>query len=540
MLTRRLHLTTTAVILSLFVIVGLILRSVYIDKITFFYDQARDAFESINMITRHHPKLLGPSTDIPGLFHGPLYWYILSPFYYFSRGNVIVARFVLIILSLFNIPLIYYFARQLFREKSIALLSAFFIAISFETVQYSRWLSNPSPAVLSLGLFFLGLWAFMTKKSWGLPLFLLGWGLSIQFQFFLVYELVIIAIAVIVVVLQKKKKPLVVPNKVNTTLFVLFLLSVSTFAIAEVKFRLQGIRALVNFLLEKKETTPDYVAILQKFADSLVSNIKFNFFNNQIIAWIVLLGICAYVGWVLYRKTRYRYQILFLFLWFISPVILYVIEGTNAYFLNIGNAYPLILLASLILYEFLIKDKTVLLKSIFLLILAAIIINNVYLVAANDKHGETLFAIQQDMLYPYQHEALDWIYMESKGQPFAIDTVTNPLFINTTWAFQFNYYGKRKYGYMPMWLGYPQQDYPGGNVQYGNIPDRHNQLFFVIYEPIEGIPLSYYKGYRTYENLRSYVIKTKKIRSFVIEKRKLTSNAPFSRDDLYKIATHQN
>lgn len=536
---RRLHLTTTAIFLFIFIILGLTLRLLYVDRITFFYDQARDAFESINIIAQHHPKLLGPSTDIPGLFHGPLYWYLLSPFYFLSHGNAIVARIVLIVLSLCNIPLIYYFAKQLFRNRTIALLSAFFITISFETVQYARWLSNPSPAVLTLGIFFFGLWTFMNRKSWGLPLFLLGWGLSIQFQFFLVYELVVMVVAMVVVFLQKKKKNLFVLNKLNITLFVLFLLSISTFVISELKFRFQGLRALINFLSEKKGSAPDYMAIFQKFAGSLASNIKFNFIDNQIIAWLVLLGICVYVMHAFYKKSAYRYQVLFLFLWFISPIILYIIEGTNAYFLNIGNVYPLILLASLILYEFLIKDTSKVAKFVFILIIAVISFNNLFLVVTNDKHGETLFAIQQDMLYPYQHQVLDWIYKESNGRPFAIDTVTNPLFIDSTWAFQFNYYGKPKYGYMPMWLGYPQQDYPGGSVQYGNIPDRHNQLLFLIIEPKEGIPLSYISGYEGFENIRSRLIKSKTIHNFTIEERQLTSNMGFDRDTLFQLITNK-
>jgi len=74
-------------LLIFFVIVGLFLRVLYFHDLTFGYDQARDALESIKIIKNLDIKIIGPTTDIRGLYHSPLYWYIISPFYYFSGGN---------------------------------------------------------------------------------------------------------------------------------------------------------------------------------------------------------------------------------------------------------------------------------------------------------------------------------------------------------------------------------------------------------------------------------------------------------------------
>jgi len=71
---------------TLFIIfmVGILLRFAFFESATFGYDQARDAFASIGIFGDDPIKIQGPTTDIKGLFHGPLYWYLTAPFYFFS------------------------------------------------------------------------------------------------------------------------------------------------------------------------------------------------------------------------------------------------------------------------------------------------------------------------------------------------------------------------------------------------------------------------------------------------------------------------
>ncbi|MGH7246299.1 MAG: hypothetical protein ACREGI_05215, partial [Candidatus Levyibacteriota bacterium] len=51
------------------------------DNIIFGYDQARDAQRIFGIITLQNFKLVGPETDIPGVFNGPLFYYLLAPVY---------------------------------------------------------------------------------------------------------------------------------------------------------------------------------------------------------------------------------------------------------------------------------------------------------------------------------------------------------------------------------------------------------------------------------------------------------------------------
>ncbi|PIS14569.1 hypothetical protein COT64_01910, partial [Candidatus Shapirobacteria bacterium CG09_land_8_20_14_0_10_39_12] len=57
----------------------------------FWYDQGRDALVIWDLI--HYQKffLIGPVTGIEGIFLGPFYYYLLTPFYLIGRGNPVTA-----------------------------------------------------------------------------------------------------------------------------------------------------------------------------------------------------------------------------------------------------------------------------------------------------------------------------------------------------------------------------------------------------------------------------------------------------------------
>jgi 4-amino-4-deoxy-L-arabinose transferase-like glycosyltransferase len=135
--------------LVLVVLLALVLRSIYFKNITFFYDQARDSLASMEIWQSDPVKILGPQTDFPGLHHGSLYWYLISPFYFLSGGNPFIVRGFFILLSLVNLYFVYDLTKMFFKRKEISFLAVFLYAISFEAIQYARWLSNPAPALLT-------------------------------------------------------------------------------------------------------------------------------------------------------------------------------------------------------------------------------------------------------------------------------------------------------------------------------------------------------------------------------------------------------
>jgi len=516
-------------LLVVFFVVGLILRLIYFKEITFGWDQARDAFQAINIWSGDPIKIIGPSTaELPGLHHGPLYWYLISPFYFFSNGNVLAVRMFLILLNLVNIFIIYRFCKLLFKNEQVALLSSFFYAVSFEVSQYGRWLSNPSPALLTITLTFLGLWLVINNKNWGVAITLISWALSVHFQFFLIYQIFFILPILCWFYIKNSFKF----NKENLIGFFGSFLVLLPFLIAEVKFKFQGLKSFKQ-LSDSKDLLRSFSEVFLRFIDRIVYTFQLNLFNNLFISGLLTILIIFLATSYFNRKKEFKKEIIFLVLWLFSPIIIFFFDKAYAYFITIGILIPAIILTSFFINFCLKKLKYK--KIILTCIVTIIFLSQFILIINQNKNGESLFSVQKKMILNDELKAIDWIYQESNGKIFAINTITNPLFINTTWAYLFNWYGKQKYSYMPIWAGYPQNGQFGFYTKFREDTNLKGLPFYLIIEPSTGIPDYYIKGIPLFENTRSRLIDRKKIGGFEIEKRIFINNNNFDLETAMKI-----
>jgi len=513
----------TKLILSLILLLGIILRLIYFKgPTTFFYDQGRDAIASLEIWQSDPIKILGPQTDTPGLFHGPLYWYIISPFYYFSNGNVWVVRFFLILINCLTILVIYKLSESLFKNKKVSLLASFLFAISFEAVQYARWLSNPTPAILTITLSFWSLVELINGKKWALVSLFFFWGLSMQFQLFLLYQSVVFLIIWLI------NKGFTFPKatiKIYLVAFLSFLATTLSFIAAEVKFKFQGSKALLSFLVERSGPS-NITPKIKDFMENLNIVIQNNIVGANGLYATIFLFLLIFLGLVAFKKDKIKKELLTLYILLLSPLIVYLLNGPNAYFLNMGMLIPLIILTSYFLVKYFDKYKLL----VFLIFLS-IIYGNISQIITKNKEGETLFTVQKQMILRDELKVIDWIYQESEGKPFKLNTITAPLFINTTWAYLFNWYGLDKYGYMPFWWGETQVDVPGSKIKFADSSDSN--MHFVIIEPKSSDDKSYINAILSLEDTRSKVIKTEKIGYFTVEKREITTPRIFTIQDVF-------
>jgi hypothetical protein len=125
--------------------------------------------------------------------------------------------------------------------------------------------------------------------------------------------------------------------------------------------------------------------------------------------------------------------------------------------------------------------------------------------------------VQEGMTYANELKIVDYTYNASQNKNFTINTITSPLYINTTWAYLYQFYGESKYKYLPYWDGRDQRGY------LGNLPSTSNptDIRYLIIEPTTGIPDFFVKEAISAENMKSTVTETQRVGNFVIEKRKL-------------------
>lgn len=495
--------------------------------------------ESASIWSTNFIRIVGPTSDLPGITHGVLYWYLISPVSFLTSGNVYAVKLLLVGLSLLNIILCYFLAQKLFKNKHVSLLSAFLMAISFESIQYARWISNPSLAVFSTALTYYGIWLILTKKGVGLPVSLTGFALSLHFEFFLVYLSGFILFSLIYIFVRNGTR---FRNIFTAKYLILSLFSVVLllpFIAKEVKFGFPTTIALLSFFGKSGGTASSRIAgLIPRFFDKLSFNVMNNFSGFSFsVSQALLIFITAYTLYMAWNNRKTAPERLFLLFWFYSPFFLYLFERSNAYFLTVGNSYPLIILTALVVYEIIIylkKEKKVLSFSFLLIFIIYAVLGNFSLITKNNIKGEVLFATQEENLYKDEVEIVDWTYKMSKGAAFRINTITNPLFINTTWSFLYSTVGKPKYGYMPEWGGYPQagEGVFGANIKYGKYDDQ-TKLLFLIIEPSSIIPANYLYAYQKFENDRSVILEEKKFGKHIVQMRKINVLKYFNRDDIF-------
>ena len=498
----------------LFLIFGLafFLRVMFLQNnaLTFGYDQARDALVA-NQILSGDIKIQGPPSSQPGLFHGVLYYYFLAPAYYFGNGSPIFTAYYLAFFNSLTVFIVFLLAKLATKNLSaqagvkISLLSAFLFAISFESTQYATWLSNPTTAVFSVPLMYLGLWKWINKSSKTGPILAaVGLGLSVQAEIFLIYH--IIPLLIWLVVYKKiitKKSLILFSGFLFTTLFTLIL--------CEFKFGFSSLGAIKSLAtsgsgnLAYAKSVGDYLLL---YLNQVGRIFAFNTYPGNIgyggVA-IIVLGIYSIVN---YKPKSYP---VFLSIWLFSHLSVVTLGGTSTPFLMVGIGPA----ASLILgfYLFKLFNKNIL---VAILILLLILYGNLSYIFSQNKSGSTLFSIQKDMLLSKQIAAIDYTYKLADGKPFSINSLTSPLWINIVWTYLYKWYGIEKYGYAPLWHG---KDQIGQLDSLERIENPLEKSFLII-EPMAGIPVRYLGETIGEENVDTLMVEEKNFGEIIVQSRK--------------------
>ena len=529
--------TTFIIVLALIMVAAVALRVLAFKNITFFYDQARDIFESQRIITSgDFIKIQGPMTDIPGVFHGPLYWYIIAPFVYLMGGLPYAAKAFLIILNVLCIPVLYWVTMRMTKQRNVALVAACLFAVSFEAIQYGRWMSNPAPALLPILVSLYGLWCMTQKNIKGVLYFLLSWPLSVQFQFFMVYH----GLFFIILFLWNFRL-----HDVRTHWKLLLMslggsiLLFSPFIVGLFKYRFIAITNLLQHVAEKEGGGLTIQSFGQKVWGYIVYSadpFAYNILSIQVDfrLGLFLLFLAVSVWWAV-RSVGDKSAVVFSLFWIAAPLVIYFFGSLNAYFLTMGNLYGYLLIAAIMIVR-LSESPHRVIRATGMLIFLLVIGSNLMQVWQTYAKGETLFAIQKGNILTDVERVVDHIYAEANDQPFAINTVTNPLFMNTTWAYAFTVFGEKKHGYLPAWKGLDQTGVFGAEVPFLKLSPQTGATYFVIYEPTGGIPQEYSIAYELYENTRSRMVKKTNIGTFVVEQRIFTNEIGLNIDDIVAMA----
>lgn len=510
-------------IIGLIFLLALALRFLYFpNNIYFGFDQARDLFK-VGNILKGDIQIVGPSTSIEGLYHGVLYYYLLAPVHIIFQGDPRVIAAFLRTVNAAGVFVIFFFTLILFSSKdksskqlaiTAAVIASLLFAFSFEQTQFSIYMGNPSLASLSVTLIFFSLALVVFQKKWiGLPLGMLFYGASIQFEFALFY--LIVPLAIVIGIFYKSFLSL--PRRAYLLSVITFLFSVSSFIIAELKY---GFRSLKTLTAVSSDTVDRSVgAVLSTYGHILSLMNKLNLFGELAFrdVGLAIIGILFFI--LLWKAKDIRKQLLLLGVWFFGLLLVYILGGGSAdtdplYYTNIGISPSLLIFTSFCIAMLAQKNRLA-----AMLVLVLILFANFQMITKYNPRGTiTNINVQQGMLLGDQLKLIDVIYEDTKGASFAVKALTMPLFINTTWSYLFEWYGKSTYGNLPIWSGHNAIGYPGNltvNDRQSELPDMR----FTIIEPVRGIRQHDINSFYETENYFTSLTWEKEIGSFKLQKR---------------------
>lgn len=155
------------VLLGLVLLIGTFIRVYRTDQILgFYYDQGRDALIIWDLWHKGDFFLIGPTTGIAGIFRGPFYFYLISPFYLLGGGSPLIPAYFLVATSMAAVVLLYYLGFKV-GGRVTGLFAATISATSFYIMLASRWLSNPTPMLLLSTLLLWMLFVILENPSKG-------------------------------------------------------------------------------------------------------------------------------------------------------------------------------------------------------------------------------------------------------------------------------------------------------------------------------------------------------------------------------------
>jgi len=439
-------------------IIAVFLRTYRASVLTgFYFDQGRDAKIIWDLIHNHKFFMIGPTTGIEGIFLGPFYYYLISPFYLLGGGNPVFPAVGLALICVAGIWIIYKIASDYFTQ-SAGIISAVLITFSLEMVQSNRWLSNPTPLYLSSALAVLLLLKIIHKSERGLVWFCFGLilGLSLQFEaasavFFLPATLIILLIFRKDVVWQTK-------NVVHT-LFA-FLITLLPQIIFDLRHGNILFLAFYRFLLSEKSFLPSgadfYPVRLAFYFDSFFH--KFTLEKTPAI--IIAVFLC--ISFILAYRLLPKKPINTLLIWVITPlVILLFYRGNYGYIWSYyftGVFFVFMLITGTVLDSLLkIRPKfiTRILVGVFIIYFVSWNSYHLYHYLIARPDGETAIMLGSSLA------AVDWVYQDAGSQPFNVDVYVPPVITHS-------------YDYLFLWRG---------NTKYAKQPDPNIQpRLYTLYE----------------------------------------------------------
>ncbi len=433
--------------LSLIIITGAFLRfpGVITNSFAFTYDVGRDMLNLWNIAYVHKIPLIGQTTGLEGIFYGPWWYYMLTPFFVIFRGDPQGIAFIMALVGILTIIIGFIFGKSI-GGLFFGILFASLISVSPILISLSAQIWNPNVIPLFVVLVLLVLYKIysQSKKSKSKHYFLLGLLLAFNIDLEIVFGLLLF-FGIMLSVVNIARKKLSFKSILSFILGLLVIFSPRIFF--EFRHQFLMTKSFISFLSGGNSID------LSKFLAGILSNkfnIFFNEFNSTLASENKLLGMILILFILITLMSLYKKSEIIIqnFIKTSLIVILTFLVGTAFFSHDIWPHYlvglPIfyILMFSLCLYLLYKKLSNCLAPVVMALIIFFINLNP--LTAIGDL-GKPIWE-GNAAVYRNQLAAVDYVYKNANGKKFKY-VVYTPAIHDYSYRYLFTWYGPRKYHY---------------------------------------------------------------------------------------------
>lgn len=492
-----------ALIFTLLLFLALIPRSVEIfnHNYLFLFDQGREYLAAKNIIVNHKFILIGTelgagSAGISGIFHGPIYYYLLTIPFMLFHGDPYGGVVLMFLFSLSSIIAGYFLGKKMWGYPW-GIFVAFFFAISPPLIAQARFIWSPNPPTVFVVLAFFFVYRFIKqKKSWDIFWAAFFSGFVYNFEFALAIPMVLNLIVFLLLLKQK------------TTKLYLFLLAGILVAflpmiLFESRHHFLAIHGVLSYIFSHKasKTHETFLTTLNSHWWSFFANAADTFPQRGFLSGVVLFFLfILFSSWNVIKEKNKILKLFITYLLFLLPITILVFS-----FLR-NTVYPYYLTDVTVAYIFLFtycfysfwRRKEKILTVIFIMYAGILLIGGI--ISAVYTWNHDIHDFGGTAKNKGIEQALDYIYTDAHNKQFGVLVFAPPVY-----TYQYDYmlwwYGERKYHYIP----YKQK----------------KGLVYLLIEPDPSKPWSY-QGWLQTVIKTGRVLQTKTLfpSGFIVQKRK--------------------
>lgn len=434
---------TTLVILLGLCIAAILVR-LYLLPTHFFFgpEQGRDMLVVRDIVINHKVTLIGPRTDIQGVFHGPFYYYLAAVPFAVFQGNPLSIAIFFLVLQICALPMLYVLVFEMTKDKRSSFIAALLFVFSFQTIVNARWLTHPPLSIPFAILFFLFLVRFLKGKRWNLVGAAVMYGFLGQIEFTNYALFGAIAAAVFVRYMRVFRKT---PPPVSLlALLVGGICSFGTYLLFDVRHNFlitKGILGLLRGGGFYKAFIPAALETGTMYLKEIAATFGFLHIFGAVIAVFLII-----YGWGKLRKTQELADLVLL--WILMPLILLLAFRHSVLEQILIGLIPGWIVGVSLGVSAVWKKYRPLGIALLLLFLTSNIVTYVQCIPKNEH---VFFQMSQARIrYSDELNVVHAVYKRAAGKPFYFQAFTIPVFVQEGWTYLFWYIGTTKYGYVPI------------------------------------------------------------------------------------------